>query len=659
MPTRSNKALERYALRRITEDAVLNRAFQLTHSIYNYRERDRKTALEILSSALSGVEVRLVSQDEADRHDPQKPSKVRWSTLQWLQLLIYIKSEEYEKQQEVNSPTLLSESDLVIRYIKHLILITSRRNSFYVTLGLSRLLYDYSTTDAMGIYHLVFQDPDISTKKSDAYYRDRKIKLMSELQKRFHHFVKIYQGVRGENRFQTVEDSAQFANLVKRCLACFTPWQTACVLPEHLSEWDTVPALQSNQVTQVHSVIHPPCFSRVVETLKLTFPLRRLAVPKFFMSHTGEGKLPPGETPEPSELNKKEVAKIRKRLANESSRRKTFSPQSISVLVDGGERARLDPAGSACIRLRVEPEAALIEFVGHDKQGELLLGTHILISDDDRAEDQSETYSVALAGGQKISLEILSRQNGIDSDEVTIVNIQYLQAEQAGAAEFWRHVGHRASQWFAARSRWRVVPLTIALAATLSVVIAGVLYFSLRNRPAAPPQIARQDQPPSIAEQVRPGPTAAPGPTAPPKPSAARAGAEATPAPREQGSGVTREQSVSEVKSLLNVKRVYFKSFGEGSFAQSARQAFIERLRTTQRFVVTDDPEDADTAVSGKVTQETSRIGQVTVELINPAGEVVWRARKYRGSTEQVAAKFSRDLLEAVRRQENASRSNR
>src|SRR6185503_8013043 len=192
-----------YELRRMTEDGSLNQAFRLAHSIYRYKGNDRKTALKIVSDALRAVEVRLLVQHEADRHGPEKPTKVRWNPQQWLQLLIYCKSEEYEKQQESKHSASISEEDMIIRYIKHLVLTTSRRNSFHIALGLNRLLYDYGAAETMAIYDLVFQDPDSSTKKADAYYRARKNKLIEELEKRFHRFVRIYQGRRGEKRFES------------------------------------------------------------------------------------------------------------------------------------------------------------------------------------------------------------------------------------------------------------------------------------------------------------------------------------------------------------------------------------------------------------------------------------------------------------------------
>src|SRR6185295_2594162 len=93
MPANKRKPRERYELRRIADDATLNKAFRLAYSIYCYRKRDRGIALNVLSEALRAVEVRLMAQDEADRHDPRKPTKVRWNAAHWFQFLIYYKSE--------------------------------------------------------------------------------------------------------------------------------------------------------------------------------------------------------------------------------------------------------------------------------------------------------------------------------------------------------------------------------------------------------------------------------------------------------------------------------------------------------------------------------------------------------------------------------------
>src|ERR1700752_4762655 len=154
---------------RLTDHTALNKAFELAHSIYRFGEESRSNALGIVTEALQAVDVRLSAQVEADRHDPIKPTKVRWNTAQWFQILILCKSAPYEIEQEAEKRPSISYEDMIIRYLKHLVLTTFTRNSFHVSLGLSRLIYNYSAAEAVAIYDLVFQDPDSSTRKADAY----------------------------------------------------------------------------------------------------------------------------------------------------------------------------------------------------------------------------------------------------------------------------------------------------------------------------------------------------------------------------------------------------------------------------------------------------------------------------------------------------------
>ena len=365
---------------------MLNRAFQLAHSIYRYRESDRNLALEILWEALRGIQVRLVAQHEADRHEPLNPTKVRWNTRQWFQILIYHKSEFYEKQQEASIP--LAEEDMLIRYIKHLLLRTSRRNSFHISLGLSRLLYDYGASETMSVYDLVFQDPDSSTKKADAYYRARKNRLIDELEKRFHGFLRISHGARGEKRFETNNHSAQCGELVNEYLTYFTPWETDCELPRELDRWTALSSLQSSQANQIHSLIHPVCFARIAQALSLDIPEQRLSLPKFFLPMGNEPRIPPGDSQSvPSSLTDKELATIQEKVSEEATRRKRFIPSSLSVLADGIELARFDLASSTQVHFEIDDDVTLLEVVGHKAATAVLLATHIVVPEDEAGGD--------------------------------------------------------------------------------------------------------------------------------------------------------------------------------------------------------------------------------------------------------------------------------
>jgi hypothetical protein len=107
---------------------------------------------------------------------------------------------------QTNGAIPARQSDLVVFFIKHLVRITTRRNSFYVTLGLSRLLYNYTTAETMDLYNLVIQDPE--RVHDDYYYRSRKGLLLKELKERFGELVEVAKGVRGEQRWRPAADSS-------------------------------------------------------------------------------------------------------------------------------------------------------------------------------------------------------------------------------------------------------------------------------------------------------------------------------------------------------------------------------------------------------------------------------------------------------------------
>ena len=157
----------------ISIDEMLNEAFLLSYFIHGQKE----TAVRIVLGAMSKLDVATTAQSKRLYYKPAGRSllrrsngfrtKVTFSDLHLLQRLIYIESEPYEKLKEQAS-TAIRKEDLLIHFIKHLVRVTLKRNSFYVTLGISRLLYNYTTTETMGIYNVVVQDPE--RVKDDYYY---------------------------------------------------------------------------------------------------------------------------------------------------------------------------------------------------------------------------------------------------------------------------------------------------------------------------------------------------------------------------------------------------------------------------------------------------------------------------------------------------------
>lgn len=667
---RSKSVKEGAELHSVTDNVTLNKAFQLAHSIYRHKEEDRKIALTIVWEALIGVGVRLMAQNEADRHAPEKPTKVRWSTLQWFQILIYCKSEAYERQQEADNKASLSEEDMIIRYVKHLILTTCRRNSFHITLGLSRLLYEYSAAETMAIYDLVVQDPDSSTRKSDAYYRARKNKLIEELAERFQRYVRIHQAARGEKRFQAQDDSSRFTELVIEYLTRFTPWETSCVLPEQFDAWAPIHSLKSSQAIQVHSLIHPDCFSRLTQALKLDPPESRLALPKFFLTQKpSDGTTPPNDSSLSSELTKEEANEIRNRIVEQADRRKTFMPRSLSVMTGGVERARLDLAESSKIRLEIEEDVNLIELVGRSAKAELLLATYVITNDEDyRAGNQRKEYSIVLEGGQSISLTTLLLPADTNGAFTFSVEISYRETRPLrAAAVWWQRLKLRLSGTRGLRDSRNIPvlsPAAVIGGLALIAATALVLYFALRSRPGE--YIATQQPPPA---NIAPGKlpisetTSTPqvGPTVERAPSLLPGKLESpSPSERPKLGGTSREPAARAVRSLLNVERIYVESLGNDAFSQTVRQKLIEKLQAGHGFVIMKGSDDADTAISGLARQEGKRrdestgqeieVGNVALQFVNISGEVIWRTRRYRGTADQIASQFAKDLIDAIER---------
>ena len=110
---------------------------------------------------------------------------------------------------------------MAIRYIKHLIQITTALSSFYVNVGVTRLLHNYSTSEAQRAYEMLtsrFLGPD--------EYRRAKSALMDKMSERFAGFLKIARVDHGELRFETSDNQERWVDAVSDSLSVFTPWST-------------------------------------------------------------------------------------------------------------------------------------------------------------------------------------------------------------------------------------------------------------------------------------------------------------------------------------------------------------------------------------------------------------------------------------------------
>lgn len=497
-------------------DELLNKAFSLACFILG----NRQDAVRTVEEAMARLDVTTTAQGKrlyyktaswmgrakADRYR----NKVLFSEVHLLQRLVYIASEPYEEQQERDvkhgGP---SEEAMLIHFIKHLVRITTRRNSFYVTLGLNRLLYNYTTAETMEVYNAVIQDPE--RVKDDYYYRSRKGVLMQELKKRFGSLLEVARGPRGEERFRASDHQSKFAELVAECLAFFTPWYTPCLVPAGVNPiMDGITSLSSRgqkeedkvEVDRIHAVLHPSCYERLIESLGFESPRQKLEVPHFLLSKAEEmrggggcGGDGGGRKFGHSGLEPDELDEIKGHLDDQSARRKKAFAGLLRIMVDGHERARLDLSRTSRARFALEREAELLEVRASVGEDDLLLATHLFEhgGPQSAAEPKSKA-SIVLEGGQKLTINVAPGRDAEDA----MVDVAYSETRALRAAKLYFHQRGAQSERAAGTGSWTATRIpALALGAVLLMLTAfGVVQFlRIRNSSPTPSQMATSNEP--------------------------------------------------------------------------------------------------------------------------------------------------------------------
>jgi hypothetical protein len=517
-------------------DGYLEKAFRLAYFI----QGSRGQAVSVVIEALSKLEVAASAQFKRLYYTPgrrgAKPpvlrsethrTKVTLSELHLLQRLIYIESESYERAQEqapgADGPT---EESLLIRYIKHLVRITLKRNSFYVTLATSRLLHNYSTAETMEIYSVAVQDPE--RVKDDYYYRSRKSRLIQETKERFGDLLTVCRGPRGEERFKTRDDPRAFVALVQECLNQFSPWDTACPVPHEFDPLtDELRALSCSrkdeedrvEINRIHAVLHPLCYARITKALKMELPELRLDIPCFSLKNGENDMNKPGRPSRrsaPSPLSLDELNAIKTTLGEQSARRSTTHAGLLSIVVDGAERARLDLRRAGEVSLTVEEGDELVEVRALDGGRETLLAAHLISARAGRSSGLNP--EIVLEGGQKLSFTMSPVEGSQGGAEQYRMTIAYKETGWMAAAHL---MAGRAAERLADRSGYRLRPeralLSFALMGLALVLCAGVVLALLLSSKRSGLLPVREE-----AEIKRPGATVRPRVSAPQMPPAVK-----------------------------------------------------------------------------------------------------------------------------------------
>ncbi|MFL6285161.1 MAG: LPS assembly lipoprotein LptE [Pyrinomonadaceae bacterium] len=650
-------------------DELLNRAFQLAYFIH----ADKQTALRVAFEAAAKLEVAAISQTKRLYYAPGKRTspkdaesgaartKVFFSDRHLLQRLVYVESEKYERRLEDQAGEV-DQEQMLVHFIKHLVRVTIKRSSFYVALGTSRLLHNYTTAETMEIYNVVVQDPDRA--KDDYYYRSRKSRLMEEMKERFGALLGTTQGQRGEERFATATPAGEDqARLAHEALRRFTPWNTPCSVPEGFAPLtDEIAGLSTRacekedavELSRIHATLHPDCYARLARALKLAAPLERLALPEFFLAKGSNNMSGRNGERRPPFLSGDELRTIKDELSEQAARRKTSHTNLLSVIVDGRELARLDPTRARAVRLPVSENAELIEVCAVEDGTQRLLAAHLLDAEG-AVENRSATKSeIVLEGGQKICFALAPNENALQDGAPLLLTVNYRETELSRAFALLRA---RASVTVfesidgaiqGARAFWK--PAFAVLLLILCVSLFALLKRANEKQPDTLSAERAESTPlsagasdvtrPTVSNtqvttsqpsssQARPGrsldaqsakqrtPKAARGELNPvkaktgegaternaPEPertASARGSVESAPADENATRTLT---SQTAVRSMAEVKTILIEARGDQTLDQELSRALVARLKAGGKLLVTGDAGQADAALKITVKQ--------------------------------------------------------
>ncbi len=449
---------------------LLDRGFELAYFLMPVRS----VAREILGHAMSNLNARHSRERKRiywrEKHLRNRITRIVRDRRDILQWLIFTESEKYEMQQEQAEQQ--TTSDMVIRYIKTVIQAATSLTAVYVSVGIQRLLHDYNASEARKSYEwLTHRYP------SDAERRKVKAMLISRLEQRFGHYLKTYSVQRGEIRFQTSENQAEWTYLVDACLKAFTPWSTidqcgAGTLAAKLAEMNPkTKNSDSLEAQRCHVFIDPNCFSEMMGSLGLSMPNQRRAIPKFFFngSDSGGGSNNFDLPPKPDPLTEEERALILDRLEGESAHRQSTSPDVLTIDVDGRPSAWLDVKQRTEHRCEIKEGAKLVQ-IWTEKEGRKLLWAVHWIEYTEENDIANMTSVVDLNSARELMLRIIPiGQGGFGEGVASLV----LQCRPSSAIS-------NCLEWLGSSSFWRGMP-KIALATT-GLLAIGWLAATVSHR---------------------------------------------------------------------------------------------------------------------------------------------------------------------------------
>jgi hypothetical protein len=481
---------------------------------------DRRDARSVLYQAAARLHVTALAQKkrQAKRPKGKVHKKISLTPRPLLQYLVYLCAEPYEyaqEQEHEDGVRTLTVEDMVVRYIKHLMMLYLEHNSFYATVGQSCVLFDFETSQAGRLYETLVQGSTLYLDtKGDYSVRDAKRELRRRLASRFGRFVTLYDGARKEQRFVTTAVTGRHFRFVKRCLHCLQPAQETngragdWHLPAgvDLMAYDLAElqydeqdgdqrAEQAAELRRLHVVTHPCCWARLLRAAYFTYSRRRLVLPEFILTNDEKaGPEPPDDRHRAQELTLAELGGLTRMLRAEARRRKRLFAARLSVSVDGARREPWDVRQDDEVKISVGREARVLAVSARDEEGEVLLAQHILQFGGGSRRGGDGPSTITLEGGQEFTFTVSPDSSAPDAGLLVTVGFREtkpLRAARRGLARSYERLNGALK-----RERSRRTKLKIAVAACAALLVALLAgWWVIGTRRQTPAVITETPQP--------------------------------------------------------------------------------------------------------------------------------------------------------------------
>jgi hypothetical protein len=474
-----------------------------------YIHRSYEIADEIVDEALDELNVTATNQKKRLFYKGAKHRTcIYLERLHLLQHLVFRKSERWEKGQEIIVPALITERDLIVRYLAFIVRKTLHRNSLYGVTGICRFICNYRLTEMRAV-HDRLADPE--RLKTDEEFRKYREKLREMIQKRFSKYLRFEDLGKGrEKHFYLIENQNDSAlwELVEESLDVFKPWETECIPADFYLQENTQSTFDHfdehlRELKRLHALIHQDCFEVLTVTANCAAPSSRLGIPQFFFSNSSSGHLPPDPSNSQGEMRDGIVSsglntsdKALEKLQIESVKRNQklarFDPKNtILIRVDDQEVARLNLSQTHQARFSITDEdSEIIELV--DEAEQLILAAHLLGDEVWQSSAEESCYEVRHPHGPRILFNLQRLETaGTDNSHLSVV-VTY---KEARFSQFWFFLKQSATNRLSAlklrfakgffASWWHPPPLSLEhlkIAGLVSLMmVIGVLLMTFSS----------------------------------------------------------------------------------------------------------------------------------------------------------------------------------